>query len=383
MPPTTIREPTLGTSSLTQLLIQWLNAENSPNGMPLCDYERIRYELKPCDVILVEGRSRVSNVIRLITASPWTHAALYVGRLHDIEDKTLRDTVAQHFPCEPDTQIIIESMLGHGTVVSSLSSYKNDHLRICRAKGLGFQDAQQVIRYAVSRLGTEYDVRQIFDLARFLFPWILLPRKWRSSLFHQHVGRSTRTVCSTMIAEAFAFIQFPILPLVKKNHQNNIQLFRRNPKICVPCDFDYSPYFEIIKYPFVDINLTADYRLLPWKGSGALSTDEAELYINVGLNDNAQADQSLPQAEPSTTGEQTSLNRDSEHTESDTPENQPRSETDDRPPIQSENNGNTTAQSEITTGEQDVHEIETEPQEATESKSKQQKLLDIFKKNKT
>lgn len=275
----------MGMSIINQKLINWLNQEPQTTAeIPLSDFERIRYELKPCDVLLIEGRSRVSSIIRVITASPWTHGALYLGRLHDIGDPTLRETITQQFPCEPDTQIVIESMLGKGTIVSPLSYYENDHLRICRPKGISYKDTQEVIRYAISRLGSEYDVRQIFDLARFLFPWILLPRRWRSTLFKQHLGPTTRTVCSTMIAEAFGYIQFPILPLVKRNTDNNdsnsIQLFRRNPRVCVPSDFDFSPYFEIIKYPFVDFNLSADYRLLPWNGSGTLSGAEAEMYLN-------------------------------------------------------------------------------------------------------
>lgn len=264
---------------ITGHLISWLNHESSPSELPLCDFERFRHELKPCDVILVEGRSRVSSVIRLITASPWTHAALYIGRIHDIEDEALREALRRYCEYQPNEQLIIESVLGKGTIVNKLSFYQKDHIRICRPTGLSYKDAQQVIRYAISRLGAEYDVRQIFDLARFLFPWFLLPRRWRSSLFKRSAGDSTRTVCSTMIAEAFGFIQFPILPLVKKVGQGGVQLFRRNPKICVPSDFDYSPHFEIIKYPFIDMGLHKDYRLLPWKGSGQLSAEEAKLYF--------------------------------------------------------------------------------------------------------
>ncbi|MEJ2669498.1 MAG: YiiX/YebB-like N1pC/P60 family cysteine hydrolase, partial [Gammaproteobacteria bacterium] len=270
----------MNTLKLTKRLIAWLNEESIVHGVPICDFERFRHELKPCDVILVEGRSRVSTVIRLITASPWTHAALYIGRIHDIEDAALRNALERYCNFPPNEQLIIESVLGKGTIVNQLAFYQKDHIRICRPTGLSYQDAQQVVRYAISRLGAEYDVRQIFDLARFLFPWILLPRRWRSSLFRRSASDSTtRTVCSTMIAEAFGFIQFPILPLVKKIGQNGVQLFRRNPKICVPSDFDYSPHFEIIKYPFIDLGLHKDYRLLPWKGSGQLSPEEAKLYF--------------------------------------------------------------------------------------------------------
>ena len=60
-----------------------------------------------------------------------------------------------------------------------------------------------------------------------------------------------------MIAEAFATVQFPILPLVQRDEGDHMQLFRRNPKLCTPSDFDYSPYFEIIKYPFLDLTCWA------------------------------------------------------------------------------------------------------------------------------
>ena len=72
-----------------------------------------------------------------------------------------------------------------------------------------------------------------------------------------------------MIAEAFGHIQFPILPLVKRIEGDRVQLFRRNPKLCVPSDFDYSPYFDIIKYPFLDFHHYAEQRLLPWRGPQA------------------------------------------------------------------------------------------------------------------
>jgi len=267
-------------TKVTRPLVNWLIRSRPAPEFPLSDFERIRYELRPCDVILVEGRTRVSEVIKMITQSSWSHAALYLGRLHDIEDPELRETVNELFPFPPDTQLIVESELGLGTVIRDLASYQQDHIRICRPRGLNHKDSQQMIHYAISQLGKEYDVRQILDLARFLFPWWVMPRRWRSSLFQHNPGTATRTVCSTMIAEAFGFIQFPILPLVKKAGEDDIQLFRRNPKLCTPRDFDYSPYFEIIKYPFMDFSEHSDYRLLPWHGKGVLSGEEASMYMS-------------------------------------------------------------------------------------------------------
>ncbi len=265
---------------LSKPVVAWLNRERRVRDFPLSDYERIRQELKQCDVLLVEGRSRVSEVIKLITQSPWSHGSLYIGRIHDIEDPDLRTIVNKHYAGDPADQLLIESHLGAGTVIRSIEVYRNDHLRISRPKGLSYKDSQQVIRYAISRLGLDYDVRQIFDLARFFFPWFVMPRRWRSSLFERNPGGSTKTVCSTMIAEAFGFVQFPILPLVKHSGDSGVQLFRRNPKLCTPSDFDYSPYFEIIKYPFLDFNYHANYRLLPWRGDTHLTGEESRLYLD-------------------------------------------------------------------------------------------------------
>ena len=269
-------------AAVTNALTNWLTRKISPLPDMLCDFQRIRHEIKPCDVVLIEGRSRVSEVIKLITQSPWSHAVLYIGRLHDIEDIGLRDTIKQYYFGPLDQQLIIESELGTGTVIRPLSDYGVEHLRICRPRGIAFSDSQAVIAYAIGRLGTPYDVRQIFDLARFLFPWFMLPRRWRSSLFTVHPGETTHTVCSTMIAEAFGSIQFPILPLVKRELDGEVRLYMRNPRLCTPSDFDYSPYFEIIKYPFMDVHSYSEHRLLPWSGSGELTEEERKLYVSVG-----------------------------------------------------------------------------------------------------
>ncbi len=45
----------------------WLTREKPPAETPPCDFNRLKYEVRPGDVILVEGRSRVSNIISIIT----------------------------------------------------------------------------------------------------------------------------------------------------------------------------------------------------------------------------------------------------------------------------------------------------------------------------
>ena len=262
--------------SLTDKIIRkftdWLLKEDPRSDFPMCDFERVTYELRPCDVILIEGRSRVSEIIKAITQSPWSHAALYIGRLHDIENPILRDRVREFYRGSPEDQLIVESMLGQGTIISPLTAYRGEHIRICRPKGISRNDAQQVIGFAIGRLGLEYGIRHNLDLARFLLPWRFFPRKWRSSLFEHHVGVPTKEICSTMIAEAFGSVQFPILPIIKQHKDKGVQFYKRNPKLYTPSDFDYSPYFEIIKYPIFEVGEHAVYRNLPWN-EDAMNSD--------------------------------------------------------------------------------------------------------------
>lgn len=246
-------------------LSRWLAAPRRAREYPLSHFDRIRQEVKPCDVLLVDGRSRLAEVIKAVTQSPWSHAALYIGRLHDVQEEGARTALAVHVGDRPPgEQFVIESQLGFGTIVRPLTTYRDDHLRICRPAGLSLADAQTILAYAASRLNAPYDLRQVLDLARFLLPWSFLPRRWRSSLFRAAPSSATRTVCSTMIAEAFNAVQFPILPLAQTDEGGQVRLFRRNPKLCTPSDFDYSPYFEIIKYAFMDFGHYPNYRLLPW-----------------------------------------------------------------------------------------------------------------------
>ena len=69
-------------------------------------------------------------------------------------------------------------------------------------------------------------------------------------------GEPTRTICSTVIAEAFGRIGYPILPRVERlaAGQSGISQFRRREilhirhySLYAPADFDISPYFEIVK----------------------------------------------------------------------------------------------------------------------------------------
>jgi hypothetical protein len=144
---------------------------------------------------------------------------------------------------------------------------------------LARQDAQHVLKFALHHLGFEYDLRQLMDLGRFLFPYSIIPRRWRSSLFERNAGVPTRSVCSSMIAAAFASVKFPVLPMLEERRDGSLRMVPRNSRLFTPRDFDYSPYFDIIKCPHLDFTKQPTYRELPWDRRGRVCDADGECYV--------------------------------------------------------------------------------------------------------
>lgn len=247
-------------------VVGWLIAipEANKNLSAINNPKRLLESLKPADVILFEGRTRVGDIIKLITLSPWIHSALYIGRLSDIKDPAIRARIQKFYDGDPNEQLVIESLLGYGTVVRPMSDYTDDNLRVCRPSHLRPRDQQKVVCFAAEHLGLSYDVRQLLDLARFFFPYGLLPRHWRSTLFQHNAGKPTHVVCSGMIARCFQSVDYPILPVVVTDKHEHKKIYKRNFRLFVPADFDYSPYFEIVKFPDLDLTHGHSHRYLPW-----------------------------------------------------------------------------------------------------------------------
>ncbi len=261
-------------------IYNWLTYEPpQPDEIMPYDFNRLKFEIRPGDVLLIEGRSRISKIIRSITQSSWTHAALYIGRIVDFEDEETQELIRKYTSAKPNTRLIIEDLLDSGTVISPVSFYRNHHIRICRPIGISPADLQLVIQYALRSLGQPYNVRHLIDLARFLLPWTILPRRWGSSLFRKTSGEPESGICSSLIAEAFSSVQFPVMPFVKSDEEHVYEVFPRNPYLFVPKDFDVSPYFEIIKYPLFNPDEPLPYyRRLPWSKTGYEHQDGGILY---------------------------------------------------------------------------------------------------------
>lgn len=226
----------------------------------ICDFACFAMALKPCDVILVEGHARISTAIKYLTQSTWSHAALYVG---PIQGRS-----------EPDGEahVLVEAELGDGVITAPLSKYAHVHTRICRPVGLTDEEKAGIVTFALDRVGNQYDLRNVIDLARYLLPTPPVPSRFRRRMLALGSGSPTRAICSSLIAQAFQSIRYPILPNTTHQARDDADaggdlqmiLHIRHHSLFAPRDFDISPYFTIIK-PTVEMGF--DFRTLVWANS--------------------------------------------------------------------------------------------------------------------
>jgi len=300
------------------------------------DPQTLRAALRPADVLLVEGSQKVSTAIKYLTQSTWSHAALYVGEslaeagysaaaasagkphqdgAGDRDENGDGDgdedeaaTGSGDAGADSDPPALVEVNLGEGCVAVPLSKYACFNTRICRPAGLMAADRQRVIDYMIAHLGTKYDMRNILDLARYLFPTPPVPARWRRRMISIGSGEPTRAICSTLIAQAFQQLRYPILPQVERSDggggtepgaQRRREIFHiRHHSLFAPCDFDLSPYFQIVK-PTIERGF--DYKSLDWafeagdqrpaEGEAAASHADA----NADADADADADRPAPQ----------------------------------------------------------------------------------------
>jgi hypothetical protein len=239
-------------SGVGRTIARYLNrAEEGYEPFTPSDPDALRQTLQPGDVLLVEGNNHISGVIKYLTQSTWSHAALYVG---PIGERTAPDG-------EP--LVLVEANLGQGVVGAPLSKYRLYHTRICRPIGLTDDDRARVCTYAAERIGFDYDVKNIFDLLRYLFP-LPVPQRWRRRMMAIGSGHPTRIICSALIAQAFEHVRYPILPRVARTGSKAARrdiLEIRHSSLYAPRDFDISPYFQLVK-PTIERGF--DYRSMAW-----------------------------------------------------------------------------------------------------------------------
>jgi hypothetical protein len=272
-------------SRLSQRILEFLNE-------PLPRYEQrgwndpgaLHRHIQVGDVLLVTGDSRISAIVRYLTQSAWSHAALYVGdellrrggeRAQALERRYGRD--AAH--------LMIEA-LPEGVVASPLAKYIDYNIRLVRAHGLRRDDRDRIVADAIGALGWRYDVRNVLDLARYLVPITLVPARFRRNALRFGSGAPTEVICSSLIGELFQRVRFPILPpsgvpgagapaplparvrllrrvLGRPTRDYSGTFHMRHPTLLTPADFDLSPYFEVVKFNVIEDG-DFDYKQIRW-----------------------------------------------------------------------------------------------------------------------
>jgi len=207
--------------------------------------------LQKGDIVLVDGNTRISTAIKYLTQSTWSHACLYVGEKG--ADSSLLN--------------LLEASLKNGVHLTNLDHYANSNLRICRPVNLSAEEAEQLAEFASQRIGHQYDLKNVTDLIRYIIQKPAVPNRYRRSLLSLGSGEPTRAICSTLIAESFQSIDYPILPRRRGEGEQSggvPLLYRPHFTQFTPRDFDLSPYFRIVK-PTIESGF--DHHSLIWEPS--------------------------------------------------------------------------------------------------------------------
>jgi hypothetical protein len=261
------------------------------------DFEALKKHIRKGDVLLVEGDSRVSTVIKYLSQSSWSHSALYIGDELVRRGGPAGEQALAEFGDEAG--LLLLEALPRGVAASPLSKYVDFNIRLVRPHRLRPEHLKVILDEGISSLGWQYDLRNILDLCRYLLPVSLVPQRFRRTALHFGSGTPTEVICSSLLGRLFHRVGFPILPLVDfpegfdvpeprkgllgrilgHDSRRYTGLFHmRHPTLLTPRDFDLSPYFEVIKF-----NVIAqggfDYQRIHWADpiSPAVELPEIEL----------------------------------------------------------------------------------------------------------
>jgi Permuted papain-like amidase enzyme, YaeF/YiiX, C92 family len=264
------------------------------------DMAALKRHIRKGDVVLVEGNERISECIKYLSQSSWSHSALYVGDEPIRRNPTLKAEFVERFGDEASF-LMVEALVESGVVLSPLAKYRDFNIRICRPFNLSSADLAEVMDEALRSVGDTYDVRNVIDLARYFLPVSLVPARFRRQALQFGSGEPTRVICSSLIASAFHRVRFPIVPAyeqlpVASQPQGRRRLWpieARNgasqfgvlrvvsPTLVTPRDFDLSPYFEIIKFNIIE-NMRFDYHKIMWADDRAATHAVPDTSIKKG-----------------------------------------------------------------------------------------------------
>lgn len=247
------------------------------------DLGRLKQVMRKGDVLLVEGDQRISAVIKYLTQSSWSHAALYVGDELLRRGGEEREWALEAFG-EEAGHLLVEALF-EGVVFSPLGKYVDYNLRVCRPHGLRPEHCKVVLSEAIAAVGWRYDLRNILALATHLVLATLFPGRYRARVSRLGSEAADEVICSSLLGRLFHAVRFPVLSLVtfpedaeparratrgrrsrfwRRREPYRARFSRRHPTLLTPRDFDTSPYFDIVKFNAID-DAGFDYQRIVWE----------------------------------------------------------------------------------------------------------------------
>ena len=188
------------------------------------DPESLSVVLRNGDVLLTEGNTRAAALIKRITRSTWSHVSMYVGPLEE----------------GPDPRCIVEADIAAGVRSIRLSELQGQNIRVLRPIGLNDAVRGRLAQWVVSQIGGEYDLKHAWALARRFLP--VAPKSSIAAAPNGIAQSATRFICSSLLANAFALVGYPILPI----HTAVAAVSTADHRYVIPGDFERASVFEVV-----------------------------------------------------------------------------------------------------------------------------------------
>jgi hypothetical protein len=190
----------------------------------IADPQSLSATLRPGDVLLTQGNTRTAAIVRRITGSSWSHVAMYVGPLGD----------------GPDPRCIVEADIAAGVRAVPFSEFAGQRVCVLRPTSLDETDRRRLADWVLGQIGAEYDVGHAWALAKRLLR--LSSTSLLSPAPAAMVQGATRFICSTLLAQAFVLVGYPIVPAQLGVPSAGIADHR----YVTPRDFASTPGFEVV-----------------------------------------------------------------------------------------------------------------------------------------
>ncbi|HKJ24275.1 MAG TPA: lipo-like protein [Myxococcota bacterium] len=247
------------------------------------DVEALLRHVAQGDVLLIEGEQRISQVIKLLTHSTWSHTAIYIGDELLQRGGELRERALEAWGDDAN-HMIVEALMD-GVVAEPIHKYAHLNLRLCRPHRLRPEHLKTVLDDTVAAIGWRYDLRNVVDLAKhFVSVWVF-PSRLRRERERMGSDVQTEVICSSLIGQIYQRVGFPVAPtvtypagvggldpartgimrrfFVRRGFEPQAVFRRRHPTLLTPRDFDLSPFFESIKFNTIAGGLF-DYQRIQW-----------------------------------------------------------------------------------------------------------------------